>query len=70
MKGSNHGSGLTTRTLQNNGPFKHVSKQLNMDKAAGQTTRIDEEDNIRKGDRNGITHTTMESIQNNRLQPM
>ena len=43
-----------------------------MDKAAGQTTRIDEEqtENMKSIiDRNGVTYTTMESVQN-RLQPM
>jgi hypothetical protein len=35
-----------------------------MDKAAGQTTRIDEENENMKSiiDRQGITHTTMESV--------
>ena len=45
-------SGLTSRTLRNTGPFKAVNKQQGIDKAAGQTSRIEEEtENIRSGDR-------------------
>jgi len=64
------GSGMTTRTMMNNGTFQKGSKQ-NIDKQCGQTTRIEEETeyNMRSpsNDRHGVTHTTMESIQNNRL---